>query len=96
MALLPLVEMGTAPPIEPGYDLLLLINRFSHRHVYSNNCSCPIEEHSRTMAVISLSGACKHTVCLPKISVSAVKECSLFNDLEQGNVFLEQQLKERE
>ena len=52
MALLPLVEMGTAPPIVPGHDMLRPINRFSHRHVYSDNCSCPIEEHNRTMALI--------------------------------------------
>ena len=30
VALLPLVEMGTAPPIVPGYDMLLPIIRFSH------------------------------------------------------------------
>ena len=43
VALLPLVEMGTAPPVIPGYDMLRTIIRFSHRHVYSDNCSCPIE-----------------------------------------------------
>ena len=35
--------------------------QFSHWHVYSDNCSCLIEQHSRTMAVIWLSCACKHT-----------------------------------
>ena len=39
------------------------IIRFSHRHEYSDNCICLIEWHSRTMAVISLSCACKRTVC---------------------------------
>ena len=29
MALLPLVEMGTAPPIVPGYDTLQPVIRFS-------------------------------------------------------------------
>ena len=33
VALLPLVEMGTAPPIVPGYDMLRPMNRLSHRHV---------------------------------------------------------------
>ena len=47
-----LVEMGTAPPIVPGKEMLRPMNRFSHRHVYSDNCSCPIEEHNRTMALI--------------------------------------------
>ena len=42
-ALSPLVEMGTAPPIVPGYDMLRPVIRFSHRHVYSDNCSCLIE-----------------------------------------------------
>ena len=63
MALFPLVEMGTAPPIVPGYDMLWPIIRFSHRHVYSDNCSCPVELHSRAMAVIRLSCACKCTEC---------------------------------
>ena len=63
MALLPLVEMGTAPPIVPWYYMLRPMNRFSLRHVYSDNCSCPIEEHSRTIAVIGLGGACKRTEC---------------------------------
>ena len=61
MALLPLVEMGTAPPIVPWYDMLRPIIRFSHRHVYSDICCCLIEYHSRTMAVIRLSHACKCT-----------------------------------
>ena len=61
MALLPLVEISTAPPIVPGYDMLHPVIQFSHWHVYSDNCSCLIEEHSRTMAVIRLSCACKHT-----------------------------------
>ena len=43
MALLPLVEIGTAPPIVPGYDMLQPIILFSHGHVYSDNCSCLIE-----------------------------------------------------
>ena len=62
MALL-LVEMGTAPPIVPGYDMLRSMNRFSNRHVSSDNCSCPIEEHSRTMALNGSSCACKRTDC---------------------------------
>ena len=37
------------------------IIRFSHRHVYSDNCRCLIEWHSGTMAVIWLSCACKRT-----------------------------------
>ena len=55
MALLLLVEMGTAPPIVPGYEMLS-----------SDNCSCPIEEHSQTMALIGFSCACKRTesVCV--------------------------------
>ena len=64
MALLPLVEMGTAPPIVPGYDMLRPMNRFTRRHVELDNCSCPIAEHSRTMALIELSCACKRTDCL--------------------------------
>ena len=63
VALLPLVEMGTAPPIVPGYDMLQPVIRFSHQHVYSDNCSCLIEQHSGTMAVIWLSCACKRTDC---------------------------------
>ena len=43
LLLSPLVEMRTAPPIVPGYDMLRTIIRFSHGHVYSNNCSCLIE-----------------------------------------------------
>ena len=39
------------------------MNRFSHRHVYSDNCSCPIEEYSQTMALIWLSRACTRTDC---------------------------------
>ena len=54
-SLLPLVEMGTVPPSVLGYDMLRPVIRFSHRHVYSDNCSCLIELHSRTMAVIRLS-----------------------------------------
>ena len=61
MALLPLVEMGTAPPIVRGYDMLQPIIRFSHWHQYSDSCSCLIEKHSQTMAVIRLSCSCKHT-----------------------------------
>ena len=53
--------MGTAPPSVSGYDKLRPIIRFSHRHVYSDNCSCLIEQHSRTMAVFWLSCACKRT-----------------------------------
>ena len=63
VALLPLVEMGTAPPIVPGYDMLQPNNRFTRRHVHSDNCSCPVAKHSRTMALIKLSCACKHTDC---------------------------------
>ena len=33
VALLPLVEIGTAPPIVPEYDMLRPMNRFSHHHV---------------------------------------------------------------
>ena len=62
MALSPLVEMRTAPPIVPGHDMLRAMNRFSHRHVYSGNCSCLIEEHNQTMAVIGLSGPSNRTV----------------------------------
>ena len=47
--LLPLVEMGTAPP-----QMLRPVIRFSHRHVYSDNCSCLTKQHSRAMAVIRL------------------------------------------
>ena len=64
MALLPLVEMGTAPPIVPGHGTLRPMNRFTHSHVYADNCSCPIEEHSQAMALIELSCACKRTECL--------------------------------
>ena len=56
-----LVEMCSAPCIVPGYDMLRPMNQFSHRHVYSDNCSCPIEEHSPTMALLGLSCACKCT-----------------------------------
>ena len=68
MALLPLVGMVTAPPIVPVNDMLRPMNRFTHRHVhvYPDNCSCPITEHSRTMASIKLSGACKRT-CLIRL-----------------------------
>ena len=41
---LPLVEMVTARPIVPEHDTLRPMNRFTHRHVYSDNCSCPIVE----------------------------------------------------
>ena len=34
-SLLPLVEMGTAPPSVLGYDMLWSVIRFSHWHVYS-------------------------------------------------------------
>ena len=61
VALLPLVVMGTAPHIIPGYDMLRPMNRFSHSHLYSHNCGCPIEEHSRTIDVIGLRGACRRT-----------------------------------
>ena len=63
MALLPLAEMGTAPHIVTGYDMLQPVIQFSHWHVYSDSCSCLIEQHSRTMAVIRQSCACKHTDC---------------------------------
>ena len=63
MGLLPLVEMGTAPPSIPGFDMLRPVILFSHRHVYSDNCSCLIEQHSRTMAVTRLSCACERTDC---------------------------------
>ena len=53
--------MGTAPPIVPGYDMLQPIIRFSHWHVYVENCSCLIEQHSWPMAVIRLNCACKCT-----------------------------------
>ena len=59
VALLPLVEMGTAPPSIPGYDMLRPVIPFSHWHVYSVKCSCLIELHSLTMVVIRLSCACK-------------------------------------
>ena len=61
MALLPLVEMGTAPPIAPGYDMLWPMSRFTRHHVELDNCSCPFAEHSRAMALIELSCACKRT-----------------------------------
>ena len=64
MALLPLVEMGTAPPIAPGYDMLRPMNRFTRRLVELDNCSCPMAEHSRAMALIELSCACKSTNCV--------------------------------
>ena len=53
--------MGTAPPIVPGYDTLQPINRFSHAYSNDYNWSCPIEDHSQTMALIGLSCACKRT-----------------------------------
>ena len=37
---------GSAPPIILGYDMLQPIIRFSHCHVYLDNCSCPIELYS--------------------------------------------------
>ena len=43
VALLSLVEMGKAPPIILGYDMLRPILQFSHRHVYLDNYSCLIE-----------------------------------------------------
>ena len=55
--------MGTAPPSVPGNDMLWPVIRFSHQHVYLDNCSCRIEQHSWTIAVIWLSCACKHTDC---------------------------------
>ena len=61
MDLLPLVEIGTVPSIVPGNDMLRPMNRFTHRHVLPDNCSCPIAEHSTTMALIGLSCACKRT-----------------------------------
>ena len=64
MALLPLVEMGAVPPIAPGHDMLRPMNRFTRRRVELDNCSCPIAEHSRAMALIKLSCACKRTECL--------------------------------
>ena len=42
-------------------DMFRPMNRFTHRHVYSDNCSCPIAEHIGTMALIGLSCACKRT-----------------------------------
>ena len=45
VALLPPVEMGTAPTFIPGYDVLLPIVRL---YVYLDNCSWPIELQSRT------------------------------------------------
>ena len=42
-ALLPIIEMGTAPPSVPGYDMLRPVIQFSHWHVYLDNCSCLIE-----------------------------------------------------
>ena len=62
-SLLPLIEMGTVPPSVQGNDMLRPVIRFSHRHVCTDNCSCLIEQHSRTIAVIWLSCACKHTDC---------------------------------
>ena len=50
MALLPLVEMGTAPPIAPGYDMLRPMSRFTRRRVELDNFSGPIAEHSQAMA----------------------------------------------
>ena len=35
-----------------GYDMLRSVIRFSHWHVYSDNCSCLIEQNSRTLAVV--------------------------------------------
>ena len=52
VALLPLVEMGTAPPIAPEYDMLRPMNRFTRRHAELDNCSYPCAEHSRAMALI--------------------------------------------
>ena len=69
VALLTLVEMGTAPPIVPGCDTLQPVIRFSHRHVYSDICSCLIEKHRRTVAVICLSCACKRAVWIGDYSV---------------------------
>ena len=72
MAQLPLVEMGAAPPIVPGCDMLQPVIRFCHRHVYSDNCSCLIEQHSRIMAVIRLSCASlaslRHTCAIIMLS----------------------------
>ena len=62
MALLPLVEKGTAPPIAPGYDMLRPMNRFTRRRVELDNCRCPIVEHSQATSLIELSCACKRTV----------------------------------
>ena len=61
MALLPLVEMGTAPPIVRGMTCFGQLIDFLTAHVYSDNCSCPIEEHSQTIALIGLSYGCKRT-----------------------------------
>ena len=66
MALLPLVEMDTVPPIAPGYDMLRPMNRFNRRHAELDNCSCPIAEHSRAKALIELSCACKRTESFSK------------------------------
>ena len=63
MALLPLVEVVTAPPIVPEHDMFRPMNRFTHRHVYLESGSCPIAEHIRTMALIGLSFACIHADC---------------------------------
>ena len=64
MPLLPLVEMGAAPSIVPGYDMLRPISRFSHRYVYSDICSCQMRSTVELWLcdydyVIGLSGPCK-------------------------------------
>ena len=61
MNLLPLVEMGTAPPSVPVAYMLRPVIQFSHWHVYSDNCSYLIEKHSRTIAVILIRCAYKRT-----------------------------------
>ena len=73
--------MGTAPPSVSGCDMLRPVIRFSHRHVYSDNCSCLIELHSQTIAIIWLSCACTCT----DSSVWHIKKWSMLHTLFFGN-----------
>ena len=70
--------MGTVHLVYQGMTYSGPIIRFSH--VYSDNCNCLIEEHSRTMAVIRLSCACKRTdshkpskLVLPMVLLSSLE-----------------------
>ena len=55
------------------YDMLQTMNRFTRGCVELDNCSCPIAEHSRAMALIKLSCACKRTDCIVVQSTTSIK-----------------------